>query len=37
MSRYDDPDFRRHFSSVVRRDVRRLVVVFENWPGSSPG
>ena len=23
--RYDDPDFRRHFSSVVRRDVRRLV------------
>ncbi len=27
--RYDDPDFRRHFSSVVRRDVRRLVEVFE--------
>src|SRR5258705_2590150 len=27
--RYDDPDFRRHFSSVVRRDVRRLVDVFE--------
>jgi signal transduction histidine kinase len=27
--RYDDPDFRRHFSAVVRRDVRRLVEVFE--------
>src|SRR5262249_35401671 len=27
--RYDDPDFRRHFSSVVRRDVRRLVEAFE--------
>ncbi len=27
--RYDDPDFRKHFSSVVRRDVRRLVEVFE--------
>src|SRR5439155_905748 len=25
----DDPDFRKHFSSVVRRDVRRLVEVFE--------
>jgi len=27
--RYDDPDFRKHFSSVVRRDVQRLVEVFE--------
>ncbi|OLC35019.1 MAG: hypothetical protein AUH81_11160 [Candidatus Rokubacteria bacterium 13_1_40CM_4_69_5] len=27
--RYDDPDFRKLFSSVVRRDVRRLVQVFE--------
>src|SRR5438445_400441 len=27
--RYDGPDFRKHFSSVVRRDVRRLVEVFE--------
>jgi signal transduction histidine kinase len=27
--RYDDPDFRRHFSTVVRRDVRRLMQVFE--------
>lgn len=27
--RYDDPEFRKHFSSVVRRDVRRLVEVFE--------
>ena len=27
--RYDDPDFRRHFSTVVRRDVRRVVQVFE--------
>jgi PAS domain S-box-containing protein len=31
--RYDDPDFRRHFSSVVRRDVRRLVDVFEKLAG----
>jgi PAS domain S-box-containing protein len=31
--RYDDPDFRRHFSSVVRRDVRRLVQVFEKLAG----
>jgi PAS domain S-box-containing protein len=31
--RYDDPDFRRHFSSVVRRDVRRLVEVFEKLAG----
>jgi len=27
--RYEDPDFRKHFSSVVRRDVQRLVEVFE--------
>ncbi|HEV8641264.1 MAG TPA: GAF domain-containing protein [Methylomirabilota bacterium] len=27
--RYDDPDFRKLFSAVVRRDVRRLVQVFE--------
>lgn len=27
--RYDDPDFRKHFSAIVRRDVRRLVEVFE--------
>lgn len=27
--RYDDPDFRKLFSSVVRRDMRRLVQVFE--------
>jgi len=31
--RYDDPDFRKHFSSVVRRDVRRLVDVFEKLSG----
>jgi PAS domain S-box-containing protein len=31
--RYDDADFRRHFSSVVRRDVRRLVEVFEKLAG----
>ncbi|OGL00089.1 MAG: hypothetical protein A3E31_12405 [Candidatus Rokubacteria bacterium RIFCSPHIGHO2_12_FULL_73_22] len=31
--RYDDPDFRKHFSSVVRRDVRRLVDVFEKLAG----
>ncbi|HEU5323356.1 MAG TPA: histidine kinase dimerization/phospho-acceptor domain-containing protein, partial [Methylomirabilota bacterium] len=31
--RYDDPDFRRHFSSVVRRDVRRLVEVLEKLAG----
>jgi len=31
--RYEDPDFRRHFSSVVRRDVRRLVEVFEKLVG----
>lgn len=31
--RYDDPDFRRHFASVVRRDVRRLVEVFEKLVG----
>jgi len=31
--RYDDPDFRKLFSSVVRRDVRRLVQVFEKLAG----
>ncbi len=31
--RYDDPDFRKHFSTVVRRDVRRLVEVFEKLAG----
>jgi polar amino acid transport system substrate-binding protein len=31
--RYDDPDFRKAFSSVVRRDVRRLVQVFEKLAG----
>jgi polar amino acid transport system substrate-binding protein len=27
--RFDEPDFRKQFSAVVRRDVRRLVRVFE--------
>ncbi|MGH7277442.1 MAG: GAF domain-containing protein, partial [Candidatus Rokuibacteriota bacterium] len=31
--RYEDPDFRKHFSSVVGRDVRRLVAVFEKLAG----
>lgn len=31
--RYDDPDFRKNFSAVVRRDVRRLVQVFEKLVG----
>ena len=31
--RYDDPDFRKHFSAVVHRDVRRLVEVFEKLAG----
>jgi len=31
--RYDDADFRKLFSSVVRRDVRRLVQVFEKLAG----
>jgi nitrogen fixation/metabolism regulation signal transduction histidine kinase len=31
--RYEDPDFRKLFSSVVRRDVRRLVQVFEKLAG----
>jgi PAS domain S-box-containing protein len=31
--RYDDTDFRKTFSSVVRRDVRRLVQVFEKLAG----
>lgn len=31
--RYDDPDFRKTFSSVVRRDVFRLVQVFEKLAG----
>lgn len=31
--RYDDPDFRKLFSAVVGRDVRRLVQVFEKLAG----
>jgi nitrogen-specific signal transduction histidine kinase len=31
--RYDDPDFRKDFSLVVRRDARRLVQVFEKLAG----
>jgi nitrogen-specific signal transduction histidine kinase len=31
--RFDDPDFRKHFTGVVRRDVRRLLVVFEKLGG----
>jgi signal transduction histidine kinase len=31
--RFDDPDFRKLFASVVRRDVRRLVQVFEKLAG----
>ena len=31
--RFDDPDFRKHFTAVVRRDVRRLLVVFEKLGG----
>jgi len=31
--RFDDPDFRRDFTTVVRRDVRRLVQVFEKLTG----
>ena len=31
--RFDDPDFRRHFSQVVAGDVRRLVQVFEKLAG----
>jgi PAS domain S-box-containing protein len=31
--RFDDADFRKLFSSVVRRDVRRLVQVFEKLAG----
>ena len=31
--RFDDGDFRQHFSSVVRRDIRRLLVVFEKLAG----
>ena len=27
--RYDDSEFRHHFSTIVRRDVRRVVQVFE--------
>ena len=30
---YDDPDFRKAFSSIVRRDVHRLVQVFEKLAG----
>ena len=31
--RYDDQDFRKALSSVIRRDVRRLVQVFEKLAG----
>jgi signal transduction histidine kinase len=31
--RYDDPEFRRHFSEIVRRDVRRLVDILEKLAG----
>ena len=31
--RFDDPDFRREFTAVVGRDVRRLVQVFEKLTG----
>jgi nitrogen-specific signal transduction histidine kinase len=31
--RYEDPDFRKLFSLVVRRDARRLVQVFEKLAG----
>ena len=31
--RVDDPDFRKEFSGVVRRDARRLVQVFEKLAG----
>ncbi len=31
--RYDDPEFRRHFSAIVRRDVRRLVDILEKLAG----
>jgi signal transduction histidine kinase len=35
---FDDPEFRDHFAAVVRRDVRRLVQVFETLTGLvSPG
>lgn len=30
---FDDPEFRRHFTSVVGRDVRRIVQVFEKLTG----
>jgi nitrogen-specific signal transduction histidine kinase len=31
--RFEDPDFRKHFSAVVLRDVRRLLVLFEKLAG----
>ncbi len=31
--RFDDPDFRKDFSGVVRRDARRMVQVFEKLVG----
>ena len=31
--RFDDPEFRRHFASVVGRDVQRLVQVFDRLTG----
>jgi PAS domain S-box-containing protein len=35
--RFDDPDFRKDFSLVVRRDVNRLVQVFEKLAGLVSG
>jgi len=36
--KFDDPEFRGHFSAVVGRDVRRLLQVFEKLTGLvSPG
>jgi nitrogen-specific signal transduction histidine kinase len=35
--RFDDPDFRKHFAVVVRRDVRRVAQVFEKLAGLVSG
>ncbi len=35
--RFDDPDFRKQFSAVVRRDVRRLLQVLEKLAGLVSG
>jgi signal transduction histidine kinase len=35
--RFDDPEFRRNFTGVVGRDVRRLVQVFEKLTGLVSG